>query len=313
MASASHRSEEIPVAEHSLQPELSRRGVALGLALLALLLAVVAVASRRPLGAAGPGPGSLQQPFYAVLLVAGAAALVLLVLLAWLLGGGVRRRGREAEWAPAAPKRPLWPVVPVLVALGLWGLFIADLVRSARRRSIAPPPVPLDGRRVPEALGGHAANGFHLAAGTIAAGGGMLVVLMLTLVALVWRPHLGGRDDEAPTAEPLGRAVESSLRDLETAGDPRQAVIRAYLRMQAALAGGAGGPRGRAEAPREYLRRLRDALPDTAAAEAGALTALFEEARFSRHVIAERMRREALHRLVRIRALLGGEDGRAEL
>ena len=93
-----------------------------------------------------------------------------------------------------------------------------------------------------------------------------------------------------------------SLTPPHPAADPRAAVIEAYARMEHVLAKRELG-RQTAEAPREYLRRvMRDqGMPEESLT---ALTALFEEARFSRHPIPESARRRAATELKTARAAL---------
>ncbi|MGB0091097.1 MAG: DUF4129 domain-containing protein, partial [Solirubrobacteraceae bacterium] len=98
--------------------------------------------------------------------------------------------------------------------------------------------------------------------------------------------------------------VEAAIGALETATDPRGAVIAAYGAMERTLATH-GVARSPAEAPREYLRRTRAASSATER-EARTLTGLFEEARFSTHPIPERVRELASSALSCLRARLPG-------
>ena len=108
--------------------------------------------------------------------------------------------------------------------------------------------------------------------------------------------------DEAAVAR---EAVDAALAPLREPTDPRAAVIEAYARMEHVLAKRGIG-RQTAEAPREYLERvLRDqGMPERSLT---ALTALFEEARFSRHPIPETARRRAARELNAARDALAAE------
>ncbi len=99
------------------------------------------------------------------------------------------------------------------------------------------------------------------------------------------------------------RAVEAALEPLREPADPRAAVIEAYARMEAVLAERELGRRSH-EAPREYLRRLMHerGMP---ADSLTTLTALFEEARFSRRPIPESAPRRAASELHVARLALG--------
>jgi Domain of unknown function (DUF4129) len=104
----------------------------------------------------------------------------------------------------------------------------------------------------------------------------------------------------AVVAESIGDAIE----DLEAEPDARRAVIAAYARMESVLARH-GLHRTPSETPLEYLRRLLLGLT-TRGDAVEALTGLFEEARFSRHQIDSRMKRDAIAALVSIRDDLQG-------
>jgi hypothetical protein len=79
-------------------------------------------------------------------------------------------------------------------------------------------------------------------------------------------------------------------------------VIKAYAGMEHALAQD-GLPRSPSETPVEYLRRALERLSASTAATTR-LTALFEQAKFSTHVIDEPMRQEALAALGDLRTEL---------
>jgi len=107
------------------------------------------------------------------------------------------------------------------------------------------------------------------------------------------------RHDETAIAR---EAVDAALVPLREPADPRAAVIEAYARLEHVLAERELG-RQTAEAPREYLQRvMRDqGMP---AESLTTLTALYEEARFSRHPIPESTRRRAATELKAARAAL---------
>ena len=153
------------------------------------------------------------------------------------------------------------------------------------------------------------------------------VRIVRELLRMRWRiPRLGrprwpsrrrarGAPDPAPAVERVQvvpdeatvarEAVDAALAPLREPTDPRAAVIEAYARMEHVLAKRGIG-RQTAEAPREYLERvLRDqGMPERSLT---ALTALFEEARFSRHPIPETARRRAARELNAARDALAAE------
>ena len=103
-----------------------------------------------------------------------------------------------------------------------------------------------------------------------------------------------GRARGLPDAARLAVAegTQDALAALAMPSDPRAAVLAAYARMEAALAR-VGLARRPSEAPREYLRHITERL-GVARRPTAELTALFERARFSTHVVDESMRRAAV-------------------
>jgi Domain of unknown function (DUF4129) len=112
-------------------------------------------------------------------------------------------------------------------------------------------------------------------------------------------PRIVPGDEPEVAREAVDAALASLLRD---ATDPRAAVIEAYVRMERVLAERELGRRT-PEAPREYLGRVmrEQGMPE---ASLTTLTALFEEARFSRHPIPESAPRRAARELQNARAAL---------
>jgi hypothetical protein len=102
--------------------------------------------------------------------------------------------------------------------------------------------------------------------------------------------------DEEEAVRRVSAVLEQSLDDLRRERDARRAVIACYARMEAALSG-EGLRRRPFEAPFEYLERL---LAHVTSRPVQSLTELFEEAKFSRHVVHERMRRDAINALTNL-------------
>lgn len=145
----------------------------------------------------------------------------------------------------------------------------------------------------------------------------------LVAIVLLWVAFRLGRDlragrierprwrrsaapEVSPESDDVGltrRAIDAALVPLREPADPRAAVIEAYARMEQVLAERDLGRRA-AEAPREYLDRVLVArgVPERSLTS---LTALFEEARFSRHPIPESASRDAASELRALRAALG--------
>jgi Domain of unknown function (DUF4129) len=133
-----------------------------------------------------------------------------------------------------------------------------------------------------------------------------------------WRRRARTAPAEPPATEPAQvvhdeaqiarEAVEAALGPLREPADPRAAVIEAYARLEHVLAERELGRRT-PEAPREYLRRVmhEHGMPEESLTT---LTALFEEARFSRHPISQSARHSALGELENARAALSAMEPR---
>jgi hypothetical protein len=132
-----------------------------------------------------------------------------------------------------------------------------------------------------------------------------VAVIALTGGWLLYRRRVRKRRTLAPlelqstVAEDFAAGMSEAIADLESEPDARRAVIAAYARMERVLAYH-GMRRLPSETPVEYLRRVlldltreRDAVRE--------LTALFEEAKFSRHEIGDDHKRRAIGDLEAIR------------
>jgi Domain of unknown function (DUF4129) len=122
-----------------------------------------------------------------------------------------------------------------------------------------------------------------------------------------WRtrePALGLRGLEPTVADDLAATISDAIDDLEAEPDARRAVIAAYARMEAVL-GRNGFRRIPSETAIEYLRRVLLGLTSRGDAVTR-LTALFEQAKFSRNEIDSAMKQEAIGALRAIRNDLSG-------
>lgn len=132
-------------------------------------------------------------------------------------------------------------------------------------------------------------------AGVILLGGGALFLFRRSQET----GELGPVEDRSTTSL---EAVEVGIEELRAEPDPRRAVIRAYGGMERSLSR-CGVRRRPTEAPFEYLGRVlvEGGVPRPAATH---LTDLFEQARFSDHVIGAQLKTEALGALIDIRESL---------
>jgi hypothetical protein len=272
------------------------RLVAAGVGAVALL-AVVALASRGGLGGGdrGGGPSS-------TLLDYGFTIFVVLYLLAipFAIWAYVVH-GRESRHRRAEGKRSrglLAQLVLFVVIAGLVATVVAQRHAVGDRQQTiqlpaegeqTPPPRPQTEGREPQ---------FRWPAVAVlalaAAGAGLLLL----------RRRRAPSSREPALAAELATALDDAIDDVRAEADPRRAVVKAYARMEAILAAH-GLPRREAEAPYEYLVR---ALGTLVASARGVerLTALYEEARFSRHEIDPGMRDEAVAALAAVREELRG-------
>ena len=123
---------------------------------------------------------------------------------------------------------------------------------------------------------------------------------LLAPAAVLLRRRLHSQRQAADAEEPgaLGRAVRASIAALESERDPRQAILRAYARMEQSFRR-VEVVRARDETASEFLDRTMRQLPVSAGA-ATELTERFEEARFSTHRLTEADREQALASLHRV-------------
>jgi len=281
-----------------LQMQRSRRWAQASLAALGVSagLVVVALAGRAPLSRSTPvDAASARAPVAALfVLVVGAGMVALGVLLSLGLRG---RRGKPGE-LPADTTDSLrvhwmWKLLAILLPIGLGGVLIAAALLGARTVHHAPRFGAFDRIARPQTVVARAGGGpdafalpawlpwTALAVGVIALAV-VVVVLVLRRVRIVREPR---------ERIPGHAAVQAAILALDSASDPRSAVIAAYAAMERTLAE-QGVTRSQSEAPREYLLRVL-AQGGEAGREARTLTALFEEARFSTHPISEQLRERA--------------------
>ncbi len=274
--------------------------------------AIVAAAARGPLSRSSPvDAASASAPVTALSFLLLGAGIVALTALGILVFRQRRRKDDPEDHASEPPEISwIWKVVAILAPLALGAALILAAVTGAKKLPVA------------RNLGGGFGGGLGLASGRAApATGGrggyvlpawlpwtilaiVLVAILAGVAVLVLRR--GRAPADAPEPAAAGEAVRAAIAALQADADPRGAVIAAYAAMQRTLATH-GLVRSPSEAPREFLRRVL--VADRAAEEdAGTLTGLFEEARFSTHPISERTRERALSALrsLELRPQIGG-------
>lgn len=291
-----------------------RRPAVLG-ALVPALCVAAGVGSGRSLAHVG-GPGRLVSTgsYGGDLLVVALAVIALGAAAIGYVTRPARRRRNEGEGPEDVDEQErsgLW------AALLIVGAALVVLLGVAAAFLLFPHSAP----RAPALPAGGAPSQGAAAPATTTAGAraslppvhwwGLAVVAAVLLAggAAAWllRRRTGLAPDRArPEDDPLRAAVERGIDDLEAEPDPRRAVIRAYGRMEGALAGHGLGRRP-SETPLEYLARtLRSRRVSRPAATR--LTDLFGRAKFSHHHVDASMKHDALAALTRIRdELEGGE------
>ena len=266
---------------------------------VALLVVVVALASRPGAGAAAPVAGAavtrtvLDLAFYLFV----ALSLIDVLILAWLLwphedlGPGPRLARRRHSLIASL----VLAVTLVLVVWSRGGVLGGLPLLGPGPSSVATRP----GASSLAAGAGAASPGMDWAALAIAA------LVLAVIATLGWRalrpPRRRLRVVRSPLAE-LRDALDDALVDAAEEPDPRRAVITAWARVERLLAEHDAGRRP-FEAPFEYAARAAAAV----GLDAGALerlAGLYEWARFSVHEVTSPMRREALDGLAQVRERL---------
>jgi predicted outer membrane lipoprotein len=255
--------------------------------------------------------GAEPASFIAGTVFVAAACLVLAGVLVLLIGR--RRRRPEDEFARVLePVGPWWVrALVMLAALALIALPVAALVvasrgrRGGQRAAPLAPLVPV----MPRPAGAAASPGQAGGAFLLGAVAALLAAAVLVVTALWLRHRRRARaapHDRAAAPSPLADAVAAGTAALGATAGAREAIIACYSAMEASLAT-AGSPRRAADTPEELLSRAEgDGIIRTPAARR--LTALFREARFSPHELADDQRQAALAALGDIADDLAGRS-----
>jgi uncharacterized membrane protein YidH (DUF202 family) len=293
---------------------VDRTGATL-LATVVLLLGVVALASRAPLGgslatlgigALGRTPRITRSPL-GVLLVSGGAVVALFGLFVYQrLQMRLRRKEDPLE---SKPYRTRWNAQVALIflpiAVGVL-IILAGVFGSHPHANLILRHVGFGTATEVPGQTRHASpsSTFHLPGWVPVVLLGLLIIaagLLLVRPSKRWTPGCRARKSAAPAVR---AAVEESLAELRTDPDPRRAVVATYRRMEQTLAA-AGLPRAPAEAPREYLTRALGSL-ELSAGPPSKLTTLFERAKFSLLAVDVPLRDDAIGALLAMQHELEG-------
>jgi hypothetical protein len=286
-----------------MQPLPSRRDRTLKLVLAALalliLLVVVSFATRSGFGhasASRPTPGYVSW-----------AMSIFLVFFVLMIPVAVYAYSIQARESIVQRERKPYYVrvirnlafVLLILGLGLARLFWHGKIHFGWHAPAVTPP-PGAGKGLP----GHANTTYQptfqwpVLYGTI-----LLAVLVVAWFWWVRRnapPAPNAPTAELTAAEDVAATIADAIDDLEAEPDARAAVIAAYARMERTF-DRRGLDRRPSETPVEYLRRILVGLGSRAEPVAR-LTGLFEQAKFSDHVIDGSMKRDAIDALRAIRS-----------
>jgi hypothetical protein len=238
------------------------------------------------------------RPVTAIAGVAAVAAgcLVLAGVLVMLARRRRRRRPGNESSGVAERVGPWWArALALLAALALLTLLVSALVvtfrgrHSGRRPGLAPAPVVpvVPHLRSPAPSSGMTGTAVLLLAAVAA--------VTVVAVVMLWQRHrlraAGAPHGQVAERSQLAVAVAAGTSALGGTDGTREAIIACYAAMEDTLAV-AGSPRRVADTPEELLRRaVGGGVIRTPAAQR--LTALFREARFSPHELADAQQQAA--------------------
>jgi hypothetical protein len=275
----------------------SRRLVPLGVAVAALVV-LAGVASRgRPLAGSGGGGGptaSFFDYFFTTFLI---AALIIVAVVAWGL-----LAVRPSKGKPRGRNHLVSYLLAVAggAAVALLLMHNAHFLQRFRQLDLNAKGQQQTGngaRKFPPASNN--VRGARIRWDEVAIVVALFAGATVFIVAGRSRKRMRPPSWRSSSRQAASVALDESLDDLRNEPDLRRAIIAAYARMEAALAG-AGIARHPAEAPLEYLERALTSL-DTSSGGVRRLTVLFEWAKFSQHDPEPAMRDEAIDALVAVR------------
>jgi hypothetical protein len=286
-------------------------------AALTALLAFVAIASRAHRPGGGTGGGEAHAPTLIGDYLA-TIALIIMPVGAVIVVWGLANRRRQQALSGKTDWRRTLIAVAIISALLSVAVFAAEKRQQqvqgraeSGATALSGPlgPTGLTQRRKPRAEAPpHRAQWSWLP--VLVLGSLLLGIVVTTGLAVAHgRRNREALDEEAQLARALDDVLSDSLDDLRAERDPRQAVIRAYARMEKTF-GAYGVPREGHETPLEYMARVLDSLRVSSFA-VRRLVQLFERAKFSPHTIETSMKYDAIEALAGLRAELEHESTEA--
>jgi hypothetical protein len=221
--------------------------------------------------------------------------------------------------------RRWWPFAAVLGLLAVAALAATrsrpqlDRLHPSSRAPRSQPPLPQPSARVepsskPPATAHEAARGLPDWIGTVA--NVLLVLAVLVICALAIRAIVRDRQRRrgvgpvrfSPTTTSartdVVAALDAGIEELiDSDNDPRRAVIACWVRLEQAAAS-AGIVRATGDSPTDLVGRLL-ATEQVDAGALARLAAAYREARYATHTVDDRMRRQAIQAVHRLRTDLG--------
>ena len=280
---------------------------------LALIAVVALCSSTTPWRSSGPASQASERVLESLGAI-GAVALVAGAVLLWVGTPPLHRRRRRRRVAQAGDFEAVGAALSsagrtaalLMLALGLFTLVALPL--ASRPESAARPEPTADRGAAP----GRADDESARPPGSVDLAWlllplGVSLALLLPVALVVRRSRFARGRSERGEPEPLGDVVRAGISELESVRDPREAVLRAYARMEEALAA-QEIVRASDETASELLSRTARRL-SASGEDAGWLTGRFEEARFSTHDLTERDRERALGSLRSIERELARSRG----
>lgn len=288
-----------------------------------IVLLIVAAAALRGYvpGAEAPSPerptSGVGSMFAVIAMLAVSLAIIVIAIVTQSRSRPAAHGMGELPRERAGDRRPLtWRMIAVAVAVVIaWLLIIALLSRLNAQGGVdAPPPAagtpPSAAPKPPESASEEpqpSTTVFSLLAGSTV----VLMMLVFVTAAIAGRmqrrrlPQVPEADDEYPKAadesasDPLARAAEIGLAEAgDLSREPREAIIACYAAMERELENSPDVVPRESDTPTEVLARAVEHRV-LRADNAIELVDLFEEARFSPHVMTEQ-HREAAVRVLRL-------------
>ena len=273
----------------------TRRLVAVGVGVTALLVVAGLASHGRPLSSGG-GAGPTATFFDYVATTLAIFCVIMLGIVIWSLFSD-RTKGTPV-------RRSNWNLLSYFVTLAGAAVIASLLIHSGfeqRLRKAADAFAKKNragqtqaGQPVGKNVRNARIRWDEIAIVAVLLGGTAVVLLASRNTKRAPRPWRLGRRGEA-----VSFALDESLDDLRNDPDLRRAIVAAYARMERALES-IGLGRHPAEAPFEYIERALTSL-ETSAEAAERLTTLFEWAKFSHHEPEPHMRDEAIDALIVVR------------